>query len=88
MLVALLLASSLNVAPPIAVQNKNSAGTCQALEVMKAAHDAWPVVPDPATGGQILPGAQSEGKGPAVLLPECRTEPQKRRKRKSDYPMA
>ncbi len=36
-----------------------------------------------------LPEAGTKSRDPAVLLPECKEAPrQKRRKRKSDYPMA
>ena len=36
-----------------------------------------------------LPDVVPKSRDPAVLLPECKAEPrQKRRKRKSDYPMA
>ena len=36
-----------------------------------------------------LPSGGPKSRDPAVLLPECKAEPrQKRRKRKSDYPMA
>ena len=42
----------------------------------------------PRSGGH-LPDAGPKSRDPAVLLPECKAEPrQKRRKRKSDYPMA
>lgn len=88
MLVTLLLASSLIAAPPAVAQNSNSTGACSSLEVLKAAYKAGPVLPEPGTEDQILPGAHFKGNGPAVLLPDCRNEPQKRRKRKSDYPMA
>jgi hypothetical protein len=35
-----------------------------------------------------LPSNNPENRDPAQALPECRSEPPKRRKRKSDYPMA
>lgn len=35
-----------------------------------------------------LPSAKSDTRDPAQALPECKEEPVKRRKRKSDYPMA
>lgn len=35
-----------------------------------------------------LPSNNPENRDPAQALPECRNEPPKRRKRKSDYPMA
>jgi hypothetical protein len=48
-----------------------------------------PSVPDaPKEGGQ-LPSAKSKDRDPAVLLPECKAEPRKKRKKRlSDYPMA
>ena len=48
-----------------------------------------PVPKDAPKSGGHLPDAEPKNRDPAVLLPECRDEPrQKRRKRKSDYPMA
>lgn len=35
-----------------------------------------------------LPSAKPEYRDPAQAMPECREQPVKRRKRKSDYPMA
>jgi hypothetical protein len=48
-----------------------------------------PSVPDAPREGRQLPGAKSRDRDPAVLLPECKTEPRKKRKKRlSDYPMA
>jgi hypothetical protein len=42
----------------------------------------------PANPEGQLPGATSQNRDPAQALPECREEPRKKRRRKSDYPMA
>jgi hypothetical protein len=48
-----------------------------------------PVVPDAPKEGGKLPGAGEKSRDPAVLLPECKAEPRKKRKKRlSDYPMA
>jgi hypothetical protein len=48
-----------------------------------------PSVPDGRKEGGQLPGAAEKGRDPAVLLPECKAEPRKKRKKRlSDYPMA
>jgi hypothetical protein len=48
-----------------------------------------PVVPDAPKEGATLPNAAPKSRDPAVLLPKCKAEPRKkRRKRLSDYPMA
>jgi hypothetical protein len=48
-----------------------------------------PSVPDAPKEGGKLPGAGEKGRDPAVLLPECKAEPRKKRKKRlSDYPMA
>jgi hypothetical protein len=48
-----------------------------------------PVAPDAPKVGGTVPNAAPKGREPAVLLPECKAEPpKKRKKRLSDYPMA
>jgi hypothetical protein len=48
-----------------------------------------PSAPEPAREGSKLPGANKKSRDPAVLLPECKAEPRKKRKKRlSDYPMA
>jgi hypothetical protein len=48
-----------------------------------------PSVRDAPKEGGKLPGAAEKSRDPAVLLPECKAEPRKKRKKRlSDYPMA
>jgi len=93
MLVSLLLASSLVAVPVSAGSSGSFAGSCPTMDVMMGAHISEPTQPRNQQSGKppvdrMLPTPKSETKSPAVLLPECRIEPVKRRKRKSDYPMA
>lgn len=88
MLVGMLLASSLIAAPVGVQQNAKAADACPSAEIMMGAHKAAPEKPQDPKPEAILPTPQPEGRGPAVLLPDCKPEPVKRRKRKSDYPMA
>ena len=87
MLVGMLLASSLIAAPLGAQQNAKAADACPSAEIMMGAHKAAPAEPRRAAPEGLLPTPQPESRGPAVLLPDCKPEPTKRRKRKSDYPM-
>ncbi len=51
--------------------------------IMKQEADMLP------TGEGMLPKSEVGGHGPAVLLPDCKPEPRKKRKKRlSDYPMA
>lgn len=93
MLVSLLLASSLVAVPVSAGPSGSSAGSCPAMDVMMGSHTSEPnksgaQQSDKQPMDRMLPTPKFESKSPAVLLPECRVEPVKRRKRKSDYPMA
>lgn len=88
MLVGLLLAGSLIAAPVGAQQNGKAADACPSAEIMMGTHKTAPAEPRRSVPEGLLPTPQPEGRGPAVLLPECKAEPPKRRKRKSDYPMA
>lgn len=88
MLVGMLLASSLIAAPPGTQQIAKAADACPSAEIMMGAHKTAPAEPHRAAPEGLLPTPQPESRGPAVLLPECKAEPVKRRKRKSDYPMA
>ena len=48
-----------------------------------------PVPKEAPSADGHLPDVGPQSRDPAVLLPACKSEPrQKRRKRKSDYPMA
>lgn len=88
MFLSLLLASSFIAAPVGGHGNGATSGTCASADIMMGSHKSQPTKPEQPSAGKLLPAPHSESKSPAVLLPECRSEPQKRRKRKSDYPMA
>jgi hypothetical protein len=48
-----------------------------------------PAPQDATQSGGYLPNVGPRSRGPAVLLPECKEAPRKKRKRRlSDYPMA
>ena len=87
MLVGMLLVSSLIAAPVGAQQNAKAADACPSAEIMMGAHKTAPSEPHRTAPEGLLPKPQPESRGPAVLLPGCKAEPPKRRKRKSDYPM-
>lgn len=88
MLATLLLASSLIVASGSAPGNAASADKCPSVDIMMGAYGRPPEASEKSNKNLPIPLPQVEGKTPAVLLPECRSDPPKRRKRKSDYPMA
>ncbi|MGL5839512.1 MAG: hypothetical protein ACRCY3_13525 [Sphingorhabdus sp.] len=80
------LAASAAIAAPAPVQQNNSAETCSAA-VIAVSVDLKPEAKGLRPEGR-LPFAKPENRDPAQALPDCRQEPVKRRKRKSDYPMA
>lgn len=48
-----------------------------------------PSLPQPRRDGTVLPNVGPKSRDPAVLLPDCKEPPRKKRKRRlSDYPMA
>jgi hypothetical protein len=83
MLIVSLLAGAsglvlISAAPQVCAAQKNAIPVSQT-----------PSAPDPASEGGKLPGAEEKSRDPAVLLPECKAEPRKKRKKRlSDYPMA
>lgn len=87
MLVSLLLASSLLAAPVSTGGSGSASNACPSAEILMGSHKSEPRNSEKHSEGQFLPSPNSESKSPAVLLPECRVDPPKRRKRKSDYPM-
>ena len=73
----------LNFAAPHATQH-----VCMGQPVVVPV-STTPIPKDAISPDAHLPSAGAKSHDPAVLLPECKAEPrQKRRKRKSDYPMA
>ena len=87
MKVMFLVAASLLAVPAGAFQDRNTSDRCDAMDVRMGAYKTAPITPERSTQGVILPKAQIEGTGPAVLAPNCRRE-EKKRRRKNDYPMA
>lgn len=87
MLAIALYASSLILTPVGTQSNAGPVDACKAAEIMMGAHKAAPTGPEISKREGLLPTPQPDGRGPAVLLPDCKPEPTKRRKRKSDYPM-
>lgn len=87
MKIMFLITASLVTVPAGAVQDSDRTDSCKAMDVMMGAHRAELVKPDRSTQGVILPKAQIEGTGPAVLAPNCKQQ-EKKRRRKNDYPMA
>lgn len=87
MLVTMLLASSLLAAPVSTGASGSAANNCPSMDVQMGSHETEPKQAEKPSARQLLPAPKSESRGPAVLLPDCRAEPAKRRKRKSDYPM-
>lgn len=88
MLVSMLLASSLLAATVSTGASGSSSGSCPAMDVLMGSHDYGTKKTEKPFADHLLPAPKFESKAPAVLLPECKSEPVKRRKRKSDYPMA
>jgi hypothetical protein len=87
MKIMFLVVASLCAGPAGAVQDRSMSDRCDAMDVRMGAHKIEPIIPERSTQGVILPKAQNERKGPAVLAPNCRVE-EKKRHRKNDYPLA
>ena len=86
MKIRFLVAASLFAVPVCAVQDRDAADRCNAMDVLMGVHKAEPVKPDLSPKAPLLPKAQMESTGPAVLIPYCKDEDTKRRK-KADYPL-
>lgn len=87
MLIGLLLSGSLIAAPVGMQQSSKAAEVCPSAEIMMGSHKMELARPERSVSDGLLPTPQADSRGPAVLLPECKPEQPKRRKRKSDYPM-
>jgi hypothetical protein len=87
MKIRFLFAASIFAVPVCAVQDRDTADSCKSLDVMMGVHKAEPVKPDRSPKVPLLPKVQRESTGPAVLIPNCKEEASKRRK-KDDYPLA
>lgn len=84
----MLLMSSLLAGVNNAQQSAIASDKCLSAEILMGANKVEPLTPERELRGGILPTPNADNRGPAVLLPDCKPEPIKRRKRKSDYPMA
>lgn len=80
------LAASAMIAAPQPVQQNAASPNCEA-QPYSVSFEVRPEGGRPVTTPR-LPGSKSDARDPAQALPECKEEPVKRRKRKSDYPMA
>ena len=87
MKIRFLVAASLFAVPVCAFQDRDTLDRCKPMDVMMGVHKADPVKPEGSPNAPLLPKAQNESTGPAVLIPSCREEESKRRKT-GDYPLA
>lgn len=82
-----LVAASIFAVPVCAFKDGDTSDRCKPMDAMMGVHKAEPDKPDRSPNAPLLPGAQNESTGPAVLTPNCKNENMKRRK-KGDYPLA
>ena len=87
MKIRFLVVASLFAVPVCAVQDGDTSDRCKPMDMMMGVHRAEPDKPDRSPNAPLLPKAQNESTGPAVLIPNCKNEDMKRRK-KGDYPLA
>lgn len=87
MKIRFLVAASIFAVPVSAFQDRDTADSCKAMDVMMGVHKAEPVKPERSPKAPLLPKNQMESTGPAVLIPNCKDEDAKRHK-KGDYPLA
>jgi len=87
MKIIFLVAASIFAVPVCAFQDRDTADSCKAMDAKMGVHKAEPVKPDRSPKVPLLPKVQMESTGPAVLIPNCKDEVTKRRK-KGDYPLA
>lgn len=87
MKIRFLIAASLFAVPVCAFQDRDTADSCKPMDVMMGVHKAEPVMPDEFPKAPLLSKAQNESTGPAVLIPNCKNDDMKPRK-KGDYPLA
>ena len=83
----LLAVASLSALPIYASQDRTASDRCQQMDIMMGVHKAEPVTPDRIPEMPLVPKTKRESTGPAVLIPNCRKEDPRRRK-KGDYPLA
>lgn len=87
MKIRFLVTASIFAVPVCAFQDRDTSDRCKPLNVMMGVHRADPVMTDRSPKAPLLPKVQIESTGPAVLIPNCRDEDTKRRK-KGEYPLA
>lgn len=86
MKISLLVAASL-LAPSVAASNERaSSDRCRPMEIMLGSYKSDHGNLEDAPKTIVIPEAQSDRSGPAVLVPSCKTEDGKQRK-KSDHPL-
>lgn len=87
MKIQILVAASLFAMPASSYGNSSVSDRCKLMDAKISAHDVAPVKPERPPNAILLPNAHIEPAGPAVLMPSCRGE-KPRRRRKNDYPLA
>jgi hypothetical protein len=87
MKIRFLLAASILATPVCAFQDRDMSDRCKPMDVLMGVHKAEPIKPEGPTKAILLPKTKMDSTGPAVLIPNCRDEESKRRK-KDDYPLA
>ena len=87
MKILLLAMAGIFVLPTYASQVRNQSDRCQPMDIMMGVHKAEPVTPDRIPETPLVPKTKKESTGPAVLIPNCKEEESRRRK-KGDYPLA
>jgi hypothetical protein len=87
MKIRFLVVASIFAVPVCAFQDRDTSDRCKPMDAMMGVHKAEPDKPDRSPKAPLLPKAQMESTGPAVLIPNCKDEGTKRRK-KVDYPLA
>lgn len=73
--------------PVYAFQDRDASDPCKPMDVMMGVHKAEPDKPDRSPYAPLFPKVQNESTDPAVLIPNCKNDDTKRRK-KGDYPLA
>jgi hypothetical protein len=87
MKIRFLVVASIFAVPVCAFQDRDTADSCKAMDVLMGVHKSVQDNPGRSPKAPLLPKAQNESTGPAVLIPNCKNDDTKLRK-KADYPMA
>lgn len=85
MKMGILVAATLWAIPAGALQEGKTSNGCLANDVAMGAYRAEPAKPEQSPDATLLPKAQSKGASPAVLVPNCKRDEPKRRKRDNHF---